>query len=153
MEKTRVAHYVPRSESQVRHENLQKYINDKPIFASVVFSVIHSLIMAWVNGQKTSYKNKISHTLSISPRSFIWYITLARVKYCLFSEYLNLSLLFEPFRHRARKNSAFGDRKRSKKVFSYLNSPAKSVKFIFSFQRIFSFILLFVIKNIYICTG
>ena len=112
------------------------------------------LIMTWVSWQKTSRKNKISHTLSISPRSFTSYIALERVKYCLFSEYLNLSKLFAPFRHRARKNFVFGAEKGVRKCFVTL-TPLQSQlsSLLFFFKAYLALFFLFVIKNIYISSG
>ena len=109
------------------------------------------LIMTWVSGQKTSRKNKISHTLSISSRSFTSYIALERVKYCLFSEYLNLSMLFEPFRHRARKKFGLRAEKGVRKCFVTL-TPLQSQlsSLLFFFKAYMALFFLFVIKNIYI---
>lgn len=109
-----------------------------------------------LSGQKISRRNKISLSLSISARSFISYITLVRVKYCLFSEYFNLFMLLEPFRHRAPKISCFFFFKMKKGVRKCFvtSTPLQSQVHSF-FSTHFLFIILapfflFVIKNIYI---
>lgn len=112
-----------------------------------------------LSGQKISRRNKISLSLSISARSFISYITLVRVKYCLFSEYLNLSMLLEPFRHRAPKISCFffvfffKMKKGVRKCFVTSTPLQSQVHSFFSTHFLFIILapfFLFVIKNIYI---